>query len=116
MKMQHLFNIALGSAFVLASAMAQAEEVWSDEYEEYIDADFTQHVICSKPPAGKSSDRLVWSDQYEAYVAADLPVLVIASHAGEGSSEPVYRAEYESYVAGNLPQLSIPNMEGCSLS
>lgn len=109
-------SFTAAAAFSVVAAAAHAGQVWSPDYEEYIDADFTQHVICARPPAGADPEGLVWSDQYEEYVAADLPVLVIRSQPGEGHGETVYREEYEAYVADNLPQLNIPQTEACSLS
>jgi hypothetical protein len=110
-------------SYVLTTAIAalsagtlQAEQVWSPEYESYIDADFEQHVVCARPQG--SSSELVWDDRYEAYVPRDMPQHVIEASVPEeftGANELVWFPEYEQYLPQNIARHTIEAGVSCPI-
>ena len=105
---------ALVTAAFTLTGHAQAELVWSQEYEEYIDTDFPTQTICAT--RGEGSSELVWSDNYYAYVPQNHPRHVISAKTHEGARGVVWRDEYESYVPRSLATIDIDPAEGCPIS
>lgn len=105
---------ALVTATFALAGHAQAEQVWSQEYEEYIDVDFPTQTICATPGGGSSE--LVWSDNYYAYVREDQPRHVIAARPHDGVGGRAWSNEYESYVPRSLATIDVDPSEGCPVS
>ena len=100
-----LMSIAIAGALGLATAGANAGQVWSPEYEEFIDMDFEQVTIATTQ--GTGSSELVYSDNYEEFVPANQPRHVVNAQPGSDSDELIYRAEYETYVPKSLNTIVI---------
>jgi hypothetical protein len=100
-----LMSIAIAGALGLAAAGANAGQVWSPEYEEFIDMDFQQTTIATT--TGTGSSELVYSDNYEEFVPGNQPRHVVEAKAGSDSDELIYRAEYEAYVPKSLNTIVI---------
>lgn len=116
MKLHKLSHSLVAGAFtMLAAAATQAGTVWDQRYEEYIDVDFPQTIICATKSHSESSE-LVYNSNYETYVPADFQRHVIRSDEIESTGRLVYRAEYEAYVPESLAGVTLGSAEGCAIS
>ena len=116
MKLSTLSHSIIAGAFTMVTAAAaQSATVWDQRYEEFIDVDLNQTVICATDRHGSSE--LVYNDNYEEYVPRNFQRHVIRNdELATGSTRLVYKPEYEEYVPQALAGVAFGSEQGCPIS
>jgi hypothetical protein len=116
MKTRNLAIALLAAGTVFAAGSVSAQQVWSPQYEQWIDADFDQHTVCARPQS--DSQEVMWDSRYETFVAADFPQHVIKPTVPEqyaGNDELVWFAEYEEFLPQNIARHTIQPGVSCPI-
>jgi len=83
---------------ITAGIANASQEVWSNDYEDYVPVDMPRLTIQEKVPANSTSEE-VWSNDYEDYVPADMPRLKVQERYSDSVS--LRQFDYEENIPGS---------------